>query len=29
VKVEKKLPAVEEISHLVEFVRSSERGISK
>jgi len=28
-KVEKKLPAVEEIGHLVEFVRSSERGISK
>jgi UDP-N-acetylglucosamine acyltransferase len=28
-KVEKKLPAIEEIEHLVQFVRSSERGISK
>jgi UDP-N-acetylglucosamine acyltransferase len=28
-KVEKKLPAVEEIRHLVQFVRASERGISK
>jgi UDP-N-acetylglucosamine acyltransferase len=29
VKVEKKLPAGREIRHLVQFVRSSERGISK
>jgi UDP-N-acetylglucosamine acyltransferase len=29
VKVEKKLVAVEEIGHLVQFIRSSERGISK
>ena len=29
VKVEKKLPGMEEIGHLVQFVRSSERGISK
>jgi UDP-N-acetylglucosamine acyltransferase len=29
VKVEKKLSGVEEIGHLVQFVRSSERGISK
>jgi UDP-N-acetylglucosamine acyltransferase len=29
VKVEKKLPGMEEIDHLVQFVRSSERGISK
>ncbi len=28
-KVEKKLPKLEEIRHLVQFVRSSERGISK
>lgn len=28
-KVEKKLPAVEEINRLVQFVRASERGISK
>ncbi len=28
-KVEKKLPAVKEIGHLVQFVRTSERGISK
>ena len=28
-QVEKKLPKLEEIQHLVEFVRSSERGISK
>jgi len=28
-KVEKKLPRLEEIKHLVQFIRSSERGISK
>ena len=28
-KVEKKLPKLQEIRHLVQFVRSSERGISK
>ena len=29
VEVEKELPGIEEIGHLVQFVRSSERGISK
>jgi UDP-N-acetylglucosamine acyltransferase len=29
VQLEKELPKLEEIRHLVEFVRSSERGISK
>ena len=28
-KIEKELPPVPEIQHLVSFVRSSERGISK
>jgi len=28
-KIEKKLPALPEIKHLVQFVKSSERGISK
>jgi UDP-N-acetylglucosamine acyltransferase len=28
-KIEKKFPSLPEISHLIEFVRASERGISK